>query len=260
MARTAPASLVVPKLQALARQPVLTAADRGAESIRAALSSEYVHSGMELIDQWSDDPLMDSAADELYYTFPLRPSDDKSWEWELGVLADSTGGATVRIVAGSITVQVVIPPGSSVAGGWISDTDTGDHSGLVTSATVDFSAFVDCEVYGVYFRPTRSETTLPAGHPSAYTNDVVPPDQAAYDGDSPLTPTARHSFAHRRSAPSQEAGRLRCRAGTRSRSPSPARSPSAAPPDASRPTGPREKRQTHRQASHQTTSLTSSAT
>lgn len=188
MARTAPASLVVPKLQVLARQPVLTASDRGLQSIRSALASQYVQSGMELIDQWSDDPLMDLATDELYYTFPVRPSDNKSWEWELGVLAESTGGATVRIVAGGIAVSVVIPPGTTRAGGWVTDTDSGDHSGVVTSATVEFVAFVDCEVYGIFFRPTRTEVTLPAGYPSAYTNDVVPPDEDAYDGDSPLTP------------------------------------------------------------------------
>jgi hypothetical protein len=193
MAKTIPASMVVPITQALARQPVVTAANRGLEAIRAALSAAYIQCRAEVINQSSHTPIMSDPGHELYYQCPLHPADENLRKWRFGVRAEALANTTVRLrdTGGLFTVDVLVPAGAVRADGLYTSTVTFSHDAEIYDLEVVFTSG-SCDIYQVLFAPERDESlfansalVLQDG-----TTNYAPDDQAFLD-ESPLTP-ARH--------------------------------------------------------------------
>jgi hypothetical protein len=185
--------MVIPITQALARQPIVTATNRGLAAIRNALVAEYVQIVPDVINQHSYTPIMQDPGDELVYYVPIHPADDIGYNWEFGVRADAIADTTVRFTLfGAEVVDVLIPAGTATADGLITTIDPLPCL-VETEASVSVEFTVgSCDIYQVFVGPRRNLAVGPnfeLGRLDGTT--AYYPDTEAYDDESPLTP-ARH--------------------------------------------------------------------
>lgn len=187
MARTIPATTTVPVSSVFARRPVVSD-ESGPKAARDAAMAHYERGSCEGVGDYYAGGLIDDTAHTAEWRCPLRPIDELTKVWVIGVRGESAAGCTV-------TATVVDPSADSVDlafgagrvesdGIVIGEVDI-DHAADYATIRIEFKAgtfTAGSKVTEITAYPKRALATAAALDGLSSTNGVTALDERFGDG------------------------------------------------------------------------------